>query len=120
MASLHCSVAACGLPCRCIFTAADYVHGFVHVVFFDHVSDIVIDYVSARAYVRMVFITLFGFFAVLFELRRRVIRIIRHCARSSEYTSSLRPVPPRGQCHHPFYSDNRGLHQHLLLTILRL
>jgi hypothetical protein len=48
MASLSCSVAACGLPHRCIFTAADYVHGFVHVVFFDHVSDIVIDYVSAR------------------------------------------------------------------------
>jgi len=52
---------------------------------------------SVRACARMVFIRLFEFFAVFFELRRRVIRITGPCARSSGFTSSLRPAPPRRQ-----------------------
>ena len=43
----------------------------------------------------MVFTELFEFFVAFFELRRRVLRIIRPCARSSGVTSSLRPAPPR-------------------------
>ena len=43
----------------------------------------------------MVFTELFEFFVAFFKLRRRVLRIIRPCARSSGVTSSLRPAPPR-------------------------
>ena len=43
----------------------------------------------------MVFTELFEFFVAFFELRRRVLRFIRPCARSSGVTSSLRPAPPR-------------------------
>ena len=32
-----------GLLNRCIYTAADHIHDFVNIVFFDRVSDIVSD-----------------------------------------------------------------------------
>jgi len=66
----------------------------------------------------MVFVRLFGFFAILFELRRRVIRFIRPCARLFGITLSLRPVTLVASVaisSYPFvYSDNCGLHRHLL------
>jgi hypothetical protein len=100
----------------CIFIAIDYV-------------DFVYDYVSVHL-ACTVFIRLFGFFAVFFELRRYIIRIIRPCARSSGFISSLHPGSSlRFVQHHLvasvailFYRfvGNRGLHRHLLLAILRL
>jgi hypothetical protein len=60
----------------------------------DYIIDIIYDYVIA-CLARMVFIKLFEFSTISFELRHRVIQIIRRCARSSGYISSLRPAPPR-------------------------
>jgi hypothetical protein len=54
---------------------------------------------SVHAYVCMVFIRLFGLFAVLFELCCRIIWITRPCAKSSGSTSTLRLAPPRHQRH---------------------
>jgi len=55
-----------GLLRRCIYTAANHVH------------DLIVD--SSLRASRMVFVKLYEFFAVSFEHRRRVIRIIRPCA----------------------------------------
>jgi hypothetical protein len=71
-ASSGSSAALLGPP-RCIFIAVDYV------------LDVIYDYIARLAH--MVFIKLFEFFAVSFELCRRVIWIIRLCARSSGFTS---------------------------------
>lgn len=103
IASSGSSGTACGLLRRCILTAAD------------HINDLIVAYESLRL-ACMVFIRLFEFFTVSFKLRRRIIRIIRPCVRSSGSTSSLRPAPPR-RCLIStsfVYSSNRGLHRHLL------
>uniref|UniRef100_K3Z0U4 Uncharacterized protein n=1 Tax=Setaria italica TaxID=4555 RepID=K3Z0U4_SETIT len=84
IASSSSSGTACGLLRRCILTAAD------------HINDLIVAYESLRL-ACMVFIRLFEFFTVSFKLRRRIIRIIRPCVRSSGSTSSLRPAPPRRQ-----------------------
>jgi hypothetical protein len=47
----------------CIFTAANYVHDSIHVVFFDRISNSVIDYVGARLCVH-------GFYQAVRALRR--------------------------------------------------
>jgi hypothetical protein len=67
----------------------------------------------------MIFIKLFEFFAVSFEHRRRIIRIIQPCARQYGYPSSLRLAQPRRQHHHLFpdyftYSSNSRMRWHLL------
>ena len=72
----------------------------------------------------MVFVGLFGFFAILFELRRRVIWFIRPCARFFGITSSLRLAQPHRQRHHLIpayfvYSSN-SRRWHLLPRLLRL
>ena len=72
-----------GLLRRCILTAADYVH------------DLIVD-LSLRVS-RMVFVKLYGFFAISFEHRRRAIRIIQPCAGKSGFSSSLRLAQPRRQ-----------------------
>ena len=82
--------------CGCVVCSAVLPGPLRHYIFIaiDYVLDIVYDYVSARL-VRVVFIKLFEFFAVSFKLCRRIIWIIRPCTRSSRFTSSLRPAPPR-------------------------
>ena len=70
-----------GLLRRCILTAADYVH------------DLIVD-LSLRI-PRMVFVKLYGFFAISFEHRRRAIWIIWPCAGKSGFPSSLRLAQPR-------------------------
>ena len=69
-----------GLPRRCIFTAAGYVLDFVHAGHFDRIFDIVYDYVTARLARTWSSPSCLEFFVAFFELRRRVLRIIRPCA----------------------------------------
>ena len=68
----------CGLLRRCFLTAVD------------HVPDLIVD--SSLRAPRMVFVKLYEFFAVSFERRRRVNRIIRPCAGQFEFPSSLHLV----------------------------
>ena len=78
-----------GLLRHCFLTAAD------------HVPDLIVD--SSLRASRMVFVKLYEFFAVSFEHRRRIIRIIRPCAEnlvpllasSSTTTSPASPSRPR-------------------------
>ena len=98
-----------GLLRRCILTAADHVH------------DLVVDYTSLRL-LRMVFVKLFEFFAVSFERRRRVIRVIRPCAGKSGFPSSLRLAQPRHQrrhlVHDYFVYSSNSRRWHLLPRLL--
>jgi len=97
-----------GLLRRCILTAADYVH------------DLIVD-LSLRVS-RMVFVKLYGFFAISFEHRRRAIRIIRPCAGKSGFPSSLRLAQPRRQHRHLvpdyFVYSSNSRRWHLLPRLL--
>jgi len=97
-----------GLLRRCILTAADYVH------------DLIVD-LSLRVS-RMVFVKLYGFFAISFEHRRHVIRITRPCARKSGFPSSLRLAQPRRQHRHLvpdyFVYSSNSRRWHLLPRLL--
>jgi len=97
-----------GLLRRCILTAADYVH------------DLIVD-LSLRV-PRMVFVKLYGFFAISFEHRRRAIRIIRPCAGKSGFPSSLRLSQPRRQRRHLvpdyFVYSSNSRRWHLLPRLL--
>ena len=75
-----------GLLRRCFLTAVDPV------------PDLIVD--SSLRAPRMVFVKLYEFFAVSFERRRRVNRIIRPCAGKYGFPSSLRLAQPRRQRRH--------------------
>ena len=70
----------------------------------------------------MIFVKLYEFFAVSFERRRRVIRIIRPCAGKSGFPSSLRLAQPRRQCRHLvpdyFVYSSNSRRWHLLPRLL--
>jgi len=100
-----------GLLRRCFLTAVD------------HVPDLIVD--SSLRAPRMVFVKLYEFFAVSFERRRRVNRIIRPCAGKSGFPSSLRLAQPRRQRRHLVpdyfvYSSNSRRWRLLPRLLLRL
>ena len=97
-----------GLLRRCFLTTAD------------HVPDLIVD--SSLRAPRMVFVKLYEFFAVSFERRRRVNRIIRPCAGKSGFPSSLRLAQPRRQRRHLvpdyFVYSSNSRRWHLLPRLL--
>jgi len=97
-----------GLLRRCFLTAVD------------HVPDLIVD--SSLRAPRMVFVKLYEFFAVSFERRRRVNRIIRPCAGKSGFPSSLRLAQPRRQRRHLvpdyFVYSSNSRRWHLLPRLL--
>ena len=97
-----------GLLRRCFLTAVD------------HVPDLIVD--SSLRAPRMVFVKLYESFAVSFERRRRVNRIIRPCAGKSGFSSSLRLAQPRRQRRHLvpdyFVYSSNSRRWHLLPRLL--